>query len=199
MFRPIPLLILSTLAGCVSPESRLANGDDLYLRGNYAGALRQYQMARRADPSLPDTRGPMATSASRSRQARTPEKTSRGGSGGATTSGTGSASGSGDDSQPGNQGSSASRHAAARAGTIERTAQMFRAAEVMLLSKVDLLPYLDFDVELCVDYARRVNPGIRTMQVSAKSGAGLAEWYDWLEAARRAAGAGQQPLPAAGE
>jgi hydrogenase nickel incorporation protein HypB len=58
--------------------------------------------------------------------------------------------------------------------------QMFHAAKVMLLNKIDLLPYLDFDVEKCLEMARRVSPGIRIFQLSAKSGAGMAEWYAWL-------------------
>ena len=58
--------------------------------------------------------------------------------------------------------------------------QMFHAADVMLLNKIDLLPYLDFDVEKCLEMARRVSPGIRIFQLSAKSGAGMADWYDWL-------------------
>ena len=59
--------------------------------------------------------------------------------------------------------------------------QMFHAAAVMLLNKIDLLPYLDFDVEKCLEMARRVSPGIRIFQLSAKSGAGMTEWYHWLE------------------
>ena len=59
--------------------------------------------------------------------------------------------------------------------------QMFHAADVMLLNKIDLLPYLDFDVEKCLEMARRVSPGIRIFQLSAKSGAGMSEWYQWLE------------------
>jgi hydrogenase nickel incorporation protein HypB len=62
--------------------------------------------------------------------------------------------------------------------------QMFHAASVMLLNKVDLLPYLDFDVEKCLSMARRVSPGIRIFQLSAKSGAGMAEWYGWLQGER---------------
>ncbi len=58
--------------------------------------------------------------------------------------------------------------------------QMFHAADVMLLNKIDLLPYLDFDVEKCLEMARRVSPGIRIFQLSAKSGQGMAEWYEWL-------------------
>ncbi len=58
---------------------------------------------------------------------------------------------------------------------------MFAAADVMLLNKVDLLPYLDFDVEKAIDYVRRVNHDIEVIQVSATSGAGLEEWYSWIE------------------
>ncbi len=59
---------------------------------------------------------------------------------------------------------------------------MFRAADLMLLNKVDLLPYLNFDVEQCIAYARQVNPEIRVIQVSATKGEGMAEWLDWVRA-----------------
>jgi len=59
--------------------------------------------------------------------------------------------------------------------------QMFHAADIMLLNKIDLLPYLDFDVEGCLEMARRVSPGIKIFQLSAKSGEGMAAWYEWLE------------------
>lgn len=62
---------------------------------------------------------------------------------------------------------------------------MFHAADLMLLNKVDLLPHLNFDVEQCIAYARRVNPDIQVMQVSATSGEGLEEWYNWLRATRQ--------------
>ena len=57
---------------------------------------------------------------------------------------------------------------------------MFQAASVMLLNKIDLLPYLEFDIEKCLDYARRVNPDIHVIRLSAKSGEGLAEWTGWI-------------------
>lgn len=59
---------------------------------------------------------------------------------------------------------------------------MFRAARLMLLNKIDLLPYLEFDVKKAIAAARRVNPQIEVIQVSATSGAGMAEWLGWLEA-----------------
>ena len=58
---------------------------------------------------------------------------------------------------------------------------MFAAASLMLLNKTDLLPYLTFDVDACIANARRVNPDIRVIQVSARSGDGMDEWLGWLE------------------
>jgi hydrogenase nickel incorporation protein HypB len=57
---------------------------------------------------------------------------------------------------------------------------MFRAASLMLLNKIDLLPYLEYDVDAAIAYARRVNPGIRVIQLSATSGAGMDEWLEFL-------------------
>ncbi len=57
---------------------------------------------------------------------------------------------------------------------------MFRAASLMLLNKIDLLPYVDFNMDVAIDYARRVNPGIRVICVSATSGEGMDEWLAFL-------------------
>jgi len=64
---------------------------------------------------------------------------------------------------------------------------MFRAARVMLLSKSDLLPHLEFDVAKAIANARKVNPDIMVLQVSSRSGEGMAEWYSWLRAEAAAA------------
>ena len=64
---------------------------------------------------------------------------------------------------------------------------MFHAADLMLLNKVDLLPYLQFDVDRCIEFARRVNPRIRVLQVSAQSGEGMTDWYRWLRTTRQLA------------
>ena len=60
---------------------------------------------------------------------------------------------------------------------------MFHAADLLLLNKIDLLPYLKFDVEQCIEYAHRVNPGIQVLQVSATSGTGMENWYEWIRLA----------------
>jgi len=57
---------------------------------------------------------------------------------------------------------------------------MFRASQIMLLNKIDLLPYVSFDVDRCIAYARQVNPEIQVFPVSATSGEGLDHWYAWL-------------------
>lgn len=62
---------------------------------------------------------------------------------------------------------------------------MFYAADIMLLNKIDLLPYLQFDVDKCIEYARRVNPRIQVLQVSATSGEGMENWYQWIKTTRQ--------------
>ena len=62
---------------------------------------------------------------------------------------------------------------------------MFRAATLMLLNKCDLLPYLSFKVDAAIEFARRVNPAIEVIQVSATTGQGMDEWLAWLEVGAR--------------
>ena len=57
---------------------------------------------------------------------------------------------------------------------------MFHAADLLLINKTDLLPYVDFDVDAAIDYARRVRPGIEVMRVSATTGDGFEAWLAWL-------------------
>lgn len=61
---------------------------------------------------------------------------------------------------------------------------MFHAADLMILNKTDLLPHLDFNVEQCIAYARQVNPRIKILQLSAKSGDGIASWLQWIKASQ---------------
>ena len=57
---------------------------------------------------------------------------------------------------------------------------MFATADLLLISKTDLLPYVDFSVAQAIEYARRVNPDVETLEVSAKQGIGMASWTDWI-------------------
>jgi hydrogenase nickel incorporation protein HypB len=57
---------------------------------------------------------------------------------------------------------------------------MFAAASLMILNKTDLLPHLRFDVGQAIAHARRVNPRIEVLQLSATTGEGMAAWEAWL-------------------
>ena len=57
---------------------------------------------------------------------------------------------------------------------------MFRTADLILVNKVDLLEHLDFDLEEFLDNLDAVNPGVRRVLTSARTGQGLDEWCDWL-------------------
>ena len=57
---------------------------------------------------------------------------------------------------------------------------MFRACELVVINKVDLLPHLDFDTDRLLANIETVNPGARTMLVSAKTGQGVDEFREWL-------------------
>jgi len=57
---------------------------------------------------------------------------------------------------------------------------MFRAGDVLLVNKIDLLPYVRFDRDRCLTFAREMNPRICTFEVSATRGDGLDAWYGWL-------------------
>jgi hydrogenase nickel incorporation protein HypB len=61
---------------------------------------------------------------------------------------------------------------------------MFAASSVMLLNKIDLLPYVKFDTDRCIEYARQVNPDIQVIMISAQDGQGLSEWFEWVSAAQ---------------
>jgi hydrogenase nickel incorporation protein HypB len=57
---------------------------------------------------------------------------------------------------------------------------MFHAADVVLLNKIDLLPHLDVTIESCSDAVRQVNPNALVLPVSARTGAGMPAWFDWV-------------------
>ncbi len=57
---------------------------------------------------------------------------------------------------------------------------MFAAASLMLLNKCDLLPYLDFDVDQAIAYARCINPRLEVIRTSATSGEGMDDWLAWI-------------------
>lgn len=62
----------------------------------------------------------------------------------------------------------------------EKYPVMFRNAQLMVITKTDLLPYVDFSVEKAIRSARKVNPSIDVIRLSAKTGEGIEEWLEYL-------------------
>jgi len=57
---------------------------------------------------------------------------------------------------------------------------MFQASTLLLINKIDLLPYVNFDMDRCLAYARQINPDLQVYPLSATTGEGLESWYHWL-------------------
>ncbi len=57
---------------------------------------------------------------------------------------------------------------------------MFRSSDLCIINKTDLLPYVDFDIEKFREYARQINPELRFIELSVKTGQGMEGWYQWL-------------------
>ena len=58
--------------------------------------------------------------------------------------------------------------------------KMFRQARYAVLNKIDLLPYVPFDVDRALGYARDVNPDLTFFQTSALAGTGIESWFAFL-------------------
>jgi len=63
---------------------------------------------------------------------------------------------------------------------------MFSICDVLLINKIDVLPYFDFDLEACKKYVRRLNPNMKIIPISARTGEGIEEWANWLREQIRA-------------
>jgi hydrogenase nickel incorporation protein HypB len=61
---------------------------------------------------------------------------------------------------------------------------MFAAARLVLVNKIDLAPHVDADVDLLIANARRVNPDVTVLRISARTGEGLDAWLAWLDTRR---------------
>ena len=59
---------------------------------------------------------------------------------------------------------------------------MFSICDVLLINKIDVLPYFDFDIEACRERVKKLNPNIKIIPISSRTGEGIEEWADWLRA-----------------
>lgn len=58
---------------------------------------------------------------------------------------------------------------------------MFTVSDVVLINKIDMLPYFDFDVDAVRERALKLNPNVKVIPISARTGEGIAEWTHWLK------------------
>jgi hydrogenase nickel incorporation protein HypB len=58
---------------------------------------------------------------------------------------------------------------------------MFSVSDICIINKIDLVPYVDFNIEKCKEYALKVNKNLKFFELSAKTGDGVDEWYSWLK------------------
>ena len=59
---------------------------------------------------------------------------------------------------------------------------MYETCHLLVVNKIDVEPYFDFDREKLVDFARKRNPDIEIIFLSAKTGEGIEKLADWLTA-----------------
>jgi hydrogenase nickel incorporation protein HypB len=58
---------------------------------------------------------------------------------------------------------------------------MFAAAGLVVINKIDLLPYVDFDLDVCIGHARSINPSVEVIPLSATTGEGVDAWLAWID------------------
>lgn len=58
---------------------------------------------------------------------------------------------------------------------------MFQVCQCLLINKIDVLPYFDFDLEECKKQVLKLNPDMKIIPISARTGEGMDEWIDWLK------------------
>ncbi|MEG1017869.1 MAG: hydrogenase nickel incorporation protein HypB [Oscillospiraceae bacterium] len=63
---------------------------------------------------------------------------------------------------------------------------MFSICSALIINKIDVLPYFDFDLDACEERVRKLNPNIKIIRMSAKTGEGIDEWTDWLRSQAKA-------------
>jgi len=57
---------------------------------------------------------------------------------------------------------------------------MFSIVDVLLINKMDSIGFFDFDIEAVKERVKKLNPNIRIIPITAKTGEGIEEWADWL-------------------
>ncbi len=59
---------------------------------------------------------------------------------------------------------------------------MFSMVDVLLVNKIDAMAFFDFNMKALEERVKRLNPKVRIIPISAKTGEGVGEWADWIRA-----------------
>lgn len=57
---------------------------------------------------------------------------------------------------------------------------MFEICDALIINKIDVMDYFDFDIDLCVERVKKLNPNIKIFPISAKNNIGMEAWTNWL-------------------
>lgn len=57
---------------------------------------------------------------------------------------------------------------------------MFSIVDVLLINKMDVLEHFDFNLEACIERVKKINPDIKIIPISARTGEGIEDFADWL-------------------
>jgi len=57
---------------------------------------------------------------------------------------------------------------------------MFQISDALIINKIDTMEVFDFNLDLCVERVKKLNPNIEIFPISAKTGEGMEAWTEWL-------------------
>ena len=59
---------------------------------------------------------------------------------------------------------------------------MFSICDVLLINKIDVMDVFNFNLELCIERVKKINPNIKIIPISALTGEAIDECAEWLRA-----------------
>ena len=58
---------------------------------------------------------------------------------------------------------------------------MFSICDVLLINKIDAIDFFDFNMKLCIERVKKLNPNIKIIPICAKTGEGIEKFADWVQ------------------
>lgn len=57
---------------------------------------------------------------------------------------------------------------------------MFSIVDLLLINKIDVIDYFDFDLQACIERVKKLNPNVKIIPISAKTGEGIDKFAEWI-------------------